>query len=162
MSEVSKEKKEAKKGKTLMKKFLIYLPVLIILIVVIFFIMVFVSKKQTYSVSEYENKLSKFYFYLATKDTNNLLTLINSKFENKEAILPINKDNYKLFSYNFEFFTNEIESNKVEGAKLLYSIFIETKSSNISIIKEAYFSTTEKKIMEIKELYQGKDITKIK
>ncbi|MGC8765864.1 MAG: hypothetical protein ACP5QT_08295 [Brevinematia bacterium] len=162
MAETTKEKKEIKKSKNLIKNILIYLPVVIILAIVIFLIANFITKKQAYSASEYEKRLSIFYFYLSTKDTNNLLPLIAIDFDNKENLLPLEKNNYTLFSYKFEVFTNEIESNKVEVAKLLYSLYIQTKASNISVVKEAYFSTKDKKINQINDVYKGKDITKIK
>ena len=135
MGDISKEKKEGKKSNFFIKKILIYLPVVIVLLIVIFLVASFITKKQVYSVSEYENRLSRFYYYLATGDTNNLITLITPDFNNQEMLLPIEKNNYQLFSYKFEVFTNEIETNKTEGAKILYSLSLQTKKSNLSHIK---------------------------
>ncbi len=120
----------------------------------------FFIRSYRYNASEYEKNLSQFYEYLSLNKTNRLTELTTPDFINNEVSLPLKKNNYKLFSYKFEVVTNEIQPNKVENVKLIYSIFINEGKTNLSIIKEVYFSHDSKKIIQIKDLHIGKDITK--
>ncbi|MGC8770635.1 MAG: hypothetical protein ACP5Q5_05225 [Brevinematia bacterium] len=143
-----------------LKKFLTFVPVILIFIFVIVMVIFFLMKSSRYNVSEYEKNLSQFYEYLSSNNTNKIIELTTSDFINNETNLPIKKNNYKLFSYKFEVVTNEIQTNKVENVKMIYSILIDGGKTNLSILKEVYFSPDNKKILQIKDLYIGKDITK--
>ncbi len=143
-----------------LKKFLTFVPVILIFIFVIVMVIFFLMKSSRYNVSEYEKNLSQFYEYLSLNNTNKIIELTTSDFINNETNLPIKKNNYKLFSYKFEVVTNEIQTNKVENVKMIYSILIDGGKTNLSILKEVYFSPDNKKILQIKDLYIGKDITK--
>lgn len=143
-----------------LKKFLTFVPVILIVIFVVVMAIFFLMKSTRYNVSEYEKNLSQFYEYLSLNNTNKIIELTTTDFINNETNLPIKKNNYKLFSYKFEVVTNEIQTNKVENVKLIYSIFIDGGKTNLSILKEVYFSPDNKKILQIKDLYIGKDITR--
>ncbi|MCX7821515.1 MAG: hypothetical protein N2258_07575 [Brevinematales bacterium] len=143
-----------------LKKILTFIPVILIFLFVITLLIFFFMKSNRYNVSEYEKNLSQFYENLSLNNTNKIIELTSSDFINNETNLPLKKNNYKLFSYKFEIVTNEIQTNKVENVKLIYSILINEGKTNLSILKEVYFSPDSKKIIQIKDLYIGKDITK--
>ncbi len=141
------------------KKFLTLLPIFIISIIVLVFAVLYFTKNVKYNTNDYEKRLSEFYQALSSNDTNKIETLTISNFINNEKNLPLKKKNYKLFSYKFEIITNELDNKKIEQAKLLFSIYLEDAKTNSSIIKEVYFSPDDKKLLEIKDIYVGKDIT---
>lgn len=156
---VQKEK-GGKMGKSFIKRLLIYTPVAILIVVFSVLAVRYFLRKRVTSRSVYEETLAKFYDALAGGETNVIMHITTEGFENTEAGLPIEKKNYMLFSYSFQIITNEIESNRVELGKILYSIVIQTRASNISLVKEAYFTTPGIRLSLIKDIYIGKEITK--
>jgi len=147
-----------KKGKFL-KLFLIYAPVLILVAVFSILTVNYLLRKARITRSNYEEKLVRFYEAIVENSTN-LNELVSSDFQNNETNLLLTKGNYRLFSYQFEILTNIVESNKIETAKLLYSIVVQGKESNFSVLKEAYFDTSNQKIIKIVNIFFGKEIKK--
>jgi len=148
----------SKKGKFL-KLFLIYAPVLILVAVFSILTVNYLLRKARITRSNYEEKLVRFYEAIVENSTN-LNELVSSDFQNNETNLLLTKGNYRLFSYQFEILTNIVESNKIETAKLLYSIVVQGKESNFSVLKEAYFDTSNQKIIKIVNIFFGKEIKK--
>jgi len=148
----------SKKGKFL-KLFLIYAPVLILVAVFSILTVNYLLRKARITRSNYEEKLVRFYEAIVENSTN-LNELVSSDFQNNETNPLLTKGNYRLFSYQFEILTNIVESNKIETAKLLYSIVVQGKESNFSVLKEAYFDTSNQKIIKIVNIFFGKEIKK--
>jgi site-specific DNA-adenine methylase len=119
----------------------------------------YLLRKARITRSNYEEKLVRFYEAIVENSTN-LNELVSSDFQNNETNLFLTKGNYRLFSYQFEILTNIVESNKIETAKLLYSIVVQGKESNFSVLKEAYFDTSNQKIIKIVNIFFGKEIKK--
>jgi hypothetical protein len=116
------------------------------------------------TVNKYEEALSSYFKFRAEDNKEGLASVAAGDFEDELSSINFKGSGYSLYEYNF---TDDNYTNKMneilQVKKITFGVTLNENNNPVSYIGEAYLTNKDNKIkiVYIKKLYKGKNITKV-